>query len=114
MHGAVGPQGHGLAGVAVVSAIATAQDPAASAKEIKDAVNYIQTATWPVPQSQTALAQKALHSDLKDIIKQIFEKTRSDGRVVQQITNTVVQNDSANATLALSCSPISKHPTLSS
>lgn len=106
LHGAVGPNGHSLAGVAVVSAIATSQDPETSAKDLLHIVDGIQSAPWP-PAQQMQLAGNSLQGEVEGLMRQLFEKTRTDGRVVQQITNTVVQNDSANATLALSCSPIS-------
>jgi len=99
LHGSVAPSGRRLDGVAVISAIIGSPDPRSRSRELREIID----AARSLSPSRAPMTVDAIRAALP----KLFEQTRSHGAVVQQITNTVVQNDSANITLALGASPIS-------
>lgn len=78
-----------MAGIAVVSAIATAEDPQTSTQALCKSIDAAQISMWPFAQPSALVVGSDLASTMGDVVRQLFEKTRTDGRVVQQITNTV-------------------------
>lgn len=99
LHGATAPSGRRLDGVAVISAIIGSPDPRSRARELREIVDAAQALS-------PSLAPTTIDT-IRTALPKLFEQTRSHGAVVQQITNTVVQTDSANMTIALGASPIS-------
>ena len=99
LHGTTAPSGRRLDGVAVISAIIGSPDPRSRARELRDIVDAAQRLSPADAPTSVDTIRAAL--------PKLFEQTRSHGAVVQQITNTVVQTDSANMTIALGASPIS-------
>ncbi|KZV80506.1 thiamine biosynthetic bifunctional enzyme Thi4 [Exidia glandulosa HHB12029] len=96
-----GPSLRGLDGVAVVSDIVASTTPFDASKQLYNltsaALTSFSARSAPTPFSTEALLQRAVAA---------FALIRKHGPLVHQITNTVVQNQSANATLALGASPI--------
>ncbi|KAJ3324061.1 hypothetical protein HDV06_000602 [Boothiomyces sp. JEL0866] len=97
IHHSHGSDGRKLQGVAVVSDIVASENVTVKVKELKDAIsrgysNPVPTDIYP--------------DELKLKIAKVFEKLRSTSPLVHHITNFVVMNDTANATLALGGSPI--------
>ncbi|KAJ3276554.1 hypothetical protein HDV01_004087 [Terramyces sp. JEL0728] len=93
-HGAEGRKLHGLA---IVSDIVGAEKVAEKVKSLKEAIarGYV-----------NELPKCVFPDDIKLKVAQTFEKLRSTLPLVHHITNFVVMNDTANATLALGGSPI--------
>jgi thiamine-phosphate diphosphorylase/hydroxyethylthiazole kinase len=102
LHGCVSAGGKPITGVAVVSAIVCAENPRKAAELLVAAVrrhhsrvsSYIKR-LWEAGEAEGMLAM-------------IWRTTVQEGGVIQNVTNTVVQNDCANVCLALKCSPISR------
>ncbi|KAJ3259828.1 hypothetical protein HK103_001719 [Boothiomyces macroporosus] len=92
-----GSDGRKLEGVAVVSDIVAAENVPEKVAELKQAIarGFINT----VPAS-------IYPDELKLKVAQVFDKLRATSPLVHHITNFVVMNDTANATLALGGSPI--------
>ncbi|KAH8918815.1 thiamine biosynthetic bifunctional enzyme [Atractiella rhizophila] len=103
MHGTVGTNtGRCLDGIAVISAIVSSIEPREASKRLSEEVDAFKTSHKDFCATREV---QSIDSILK-VAGNLFEKMRQSPKVVQQITNTVVQNDSANLTLALSSSPI--------
>ncbi|KAH7888813.1 Hydroxyethylthiazole kinase family-domain-containing protein [Phlebopus sp. FC_14] len=99
LHGSVSTSGHQLDGVAVVSDIVASLDPLASARALRQAFT-----AWSIGQAGTpnTYAVDSIKAGVVDLLRAI----RESRPLVHQITNVVVTNQSANATLALGASPI--------
>ncbi|CAK9782890.1 putative thiamine biosynthetic bifunctional enzyme [Cutaneotrichosporon oleaginosum] len=107
LHGSVGASGKALDGVAIISAIVASRAPKEKAAELRGIVDAFKasrknagpdTAVFPAPRhSAKELIQNAA---------ELFAVVRDTTPLVHQITNAVVINDSANATLAIGASPI--------
>ncbi|BEI81024.1 hypothetical protein CcaverHIS002_0201840 [Cutaneotrichosporon cavernicola] len=107
LHGSVGASGKALDGVAVISAIVASQTPKEKAAELRAITDAFkasregtnsETAVFPAPQRGAEELIKAA--------AELFAVVRDTTPLVHQITNAVVINDSANATLAIGASPI--------
>jgi len=98
LHGTVSTTGHALDGIAVVSDIMNSVDPLASARSLSNTIRAFKSYSVLSPE-HTAESIKTSVSSLLGIIKSLKP-------LVHQITNIVVTNQSANATLALGASPI--------
>ncbi|KAL4078514.1 Hydroxyethylthiazole kinase family-domain-containing protein [Scleroderma yunnanense] len=104
LHGSVSPSGHKLDGIAVVSEIVASRDPYNSTRTLREiytdfsALLEQQGIPRPAP-TYTADSIKAGVIDLMRVV-------RETNPLIHQITNVVVTNQSANATLALGGSPI--------
>ncbi|KAI9288545.1 Hydroxyethylthiazole kinase family-domain-containing protein [Umbelopsis sp. AD052] len=100
--------GRHLDGVAVVSAIMSSTEPEQTCKDFAGVVRHYVSKCI---KSGTVTQE---HSDTKEIIENIIKLVptiRQKGPLVHHITNNVVINDNANATLALGASPImATHP----
>lgn len=103
MHGirSSGPSLRGLDGVAVVSDIVASNTPFDAAKRLSTAVRAVLT----LPKPDASLASVTADTLLQRAVS-AFALIRKHTPLVHQITNTVVQNQSANATLALGASPL--------
>ncbi|CAH7686192.1 Hydroxyethylthiazole kinase family-domain-containing protein [Phakopsora pachyrhizi] len=91
-----------VVGVAVISAIMSSPTPKQAAGELRQIISSFAESLSTVqelPSSQTFM---------NDLIIHAYEKHRrtDSPRLIHHITNTVVQNDCANLTLALGCSPL--------
>lgn len=102
LHGSVSASGKSISGVAVVSAIASSKDPRQAAKELVTAVGR----HHQLRSQEYKISFPDKHT-LSENIRILFQTTCSKGGVIQNVTNTVVQNDCANVCLALKSSPIS-------
>jgi thiamine-phosphate diphosphorylase/hydroxyethylthiazole kinase len=107
LHGAVGASGKALDGVAVISAIVASDTPKEKAAELRAITDAFKasraragpaTAVFPAPQRSA--------EELVAAAAELFAVVRDTTPLVHQITNAVVINDSANATLAIGASPI--------
>jgi len=125
LHGAVSSTGHALDGVAIVSDIIGSSDPSVSARKLAVVIRAFKSSSalapgaglFPVPAFKyTAESIKTSVSSLLTTIKTMnplvhqvnIPETVHFASIanIQQITKTVVTNQSANATLALGASPI--------
>ncbi|KAK4199033.1 putative thiamine biosynthetic bifunctional enzyme [Triangularia verruculosa] len=89
-----------LDGVAVVSAIMSADDPKEASKELLELVN-----SWPKYRGDSLIhcrAQRGVLEVVPDIIKRVHETKP----LTHNMTNLVVQNFAANVALAVGGSPI--------
>lgn len=101
-------KGNALDGVAVISAIVSASDPEAAARQLSAQVTSFKRAhsfamppfTPFAPSGSGALAQ------MLETVGELLHTVRKTTPLVHQITNSVVVNDSANVTLAVGASPI--------
>lgn len=88
-------------GIAVISAIAASTDPKKAAQALLAEFNN--RPSYPLPSTPTSLSQPLL----LDACKNLLTALRSGSSpLIHHITNTVVQNDCANLTLAFGASPI--------
>ncbi|KAF9227454.1 thiamine biosynthetic bifunctional enzyme [Gyrodon lividus] len=102
LHGSVSATGHRLDGVAVVSDIIASMEPLRSAQTLKDAYMSWSTATNTRAVPLTRYTADSIKAGVVDLMQAIKETNP----LIHQITNVVVTNQSANATLALGASPI--------
>ncbi|KAF9244868.1 Hydroxyethylthiazole kinase family-domain-containing protein [Melanogaster broomeanus] len=102
LHGSVSTTGHRLDGVAVVSDIVASPEPLRSAQILKNAYMTWLTATDNQAVALSAYTAESIRAGVADLMRAIKETSP----LVHQITNVVVTNQSANATLALGASPI--------
>ncbi|EKM54330.1 uncharacterized protein PHACADRAFT_123292 [Phanerochaete carnosa HHB-10118-sp] len=103
--GSVSPTGHQLDGVAVVSDIMASQDPYASSKRLSDAIKaFYRSPLRTFSQGLSTAPYKV--EGIKTAVGSILRSVKQFSPLVHQITNNVVTNQSANATLALGASPI--------
>ncbi|PLW53741.1 hypothetical protein PCANC_04437 [Puccinia coronata f. sp. avenae] len=90
-------------GVAVVSAIMSAPNPFLATSKLLQMIQefkyWLRTLEEPLAHTDVVLDM-----ELKVYMTQFFEKSSTP--LIHHITNTVVQNDCANLTLAYGCSPI--------
>ncbi|KZP17960.1 TMP-TENI-domain-containing protein [Athelia psychrophila] len=102
LHGSVSTSGRALDGIAVVSDIVGSKDPLDASRRLCDIFREFRNAL------PTSVASH--HPYTPDYIKasasRLLEDLKLINPLVQQITNIVVANQSANATLALGASPI--------
>lgn len=87
-----------LAGVAVVSAIMASPTPEITSRELRNQINT----TFAIATAHPALSAEHILQSALDLIKSIPTHTP----LVHHITNSVVQDFSANVTLAIGASPI--------
>jgi thiamine-phosphate diphosphorylase/hydroxyethylthiazole kinase len=92
-----GSAGRCISGVAVVSDIIAATDVPAQTKKLREAVSR------GVSVTMNRLVQP---NDVTQKVSSLLQLLRSKTPLVHHITNFVVMNDSANATLAIGASPI--------
>lgn len=71
-----------ISGVAVVSAIASAEDPSAAAESLSKAVALHRRQSSQYRESRT-------ENELKTAISNLFKQVRSQGGLIQNVTNTV-------------------------
>ncbi|KAI0645367.1 Hydroxyethylthiazole kinase [Trametes meyenii] len=103
LHGSVSSSGRPLDGLAVVSDIVASTDPLSAAQRIAIIVKAFKAVFSPTfSLSPSPYAVDAF----KDSIGELLLAVKKFSPLVHQITNTVVTTQSANATLALSASPI--------
>ncbi|KIJ18858.1 hypothetical protein PAXINDRAFT_70332 [Paxillus involutus ATCC 200175] len=102
LHGSVSTTGHRLDGVAVVSEIVASLEPLKSAQVLKDVYVSWSTATNTQAVPVTPYTVESIRAGVVDLMGVIREASP----LIHQITNVVVTNQSANATLALGASPI--------
>ncbi|KAH9948563.1 Hydroxyethylthiazole kinase [Amylocystis lapponica] len=103
LHGAVSPAGRTLDGVAVVSGIVASPDPRRAAQTLAGLVRASKAAG---PRMRFAAAPGCTADGLRAQAGALLAAVRAFSPLVHQITNNVVTNQSANATLALGASPI--------
>ncbi|OSX66223.1 hypothetical protein POSPLADRAFT_1132039 [Postia placenta MAD-698-R-SB12] len=103
LYGAVRPSGLGLDGLAVVSDIVASHEPEAAARKLATVVHAFKST---IPHIFSLSQHPYTSQYIKENAAQLFPAIRRHGPLVQQITNTVVTTQSANATLALGASPI--------
>ncbi|KAF8552510.1 Hydroxyethylthiazole kinase [Imleria badia] len=102
LHGSVSTTGHRLDGVAVVSEIVASPEPSKSARKLREAYR-----SWSNPTRQLGEASPSYTTDtIKDGVVNLLRVIKETKPLIHQITNIVVANQSANATLALGASPI--------
>ncbi|KAI9463739.1 Hydroxyethylthiazole kinase family-domain-containing protein [Boletus coccyginus] len=102
LHGSVSTTGHGLDGVAVVSEIVASPEPSKSARKLREAYR-----SWSNPIKQLGEVLPSYTADsIKDGVVDLLRIIKETKPLIHQITNIVVANQSANATLALGASPI--------
>ncbi|KAH8083795.1 Hydroxyethylthiazole kinase [Cristinia sonorae] len=110
LHGSVSKSGRALDGVAVVSDIVASTDPRAASARISSTVNAFKTRQQPSGHqfSMTNPVTERPHNPetLKELVGETLTFIKKFSPLVHQITNNVVTNQSANATLALGASPI--------
>ncbi|KZT71053.1 HK-domain-containing protein [Daedalea quercina L-15889] len=103
LHGSVSTTGHALDGLAVVSDIVASPEPKLAAEKLA----FIVRAFKSGPPSSSSLPDARYTAEwIKEQVASLVPAVRKHGPLVHQITNTVVANQSANATLALGASPI--------
>jgi thiamine-phosphate diphosphorylase/hydroxyethylthiazole kinase len=93
----------GAAGIAVVSAIVTADDVCQAACSLVQLVNKYVSKTGDAPQQQ--LSSQTLQGRIGAILQVVKDKKA----LIHHITNLVVTNLTANATLAVGASPVMAH-----
>ncbi|KAL7410375.1 putative thiamine biosynthetic bifunctional enzyme [Mrakia frigida] len=89
-----------LSGVAIISEIVGAQDPTPICQKLQKIIKSYRTGSSSQPKE--VRTKENIASGVADLLSVL----RKEGPVVNQLTNVVVANDSANATLALGASPI--------
>ncbi|KAG6337093.1 hypothetical protein ID866_2004 [Astraeus odoratus] len=99
LHGSMSLTGHSLDGIAVVSEIATSRNPYHTARALRDGYTI-----WSDIMERRENTY-SVDSILKGVIG-LMGVIRETNPLIHQITNVVVTNQSANATLALGASPI--------
>jgi len=88
--------------VAVVSEIASSREPSISANKLKEIYR-----SWSSPIKQSDEILPSYTTDIiKDRVADLLYVVKETKPLIHQITNIVVANQSANATLALGASPI--------
>lgn len=118
LHGSVSTTGHALDGVAIVSDIVGSTDPLNSSRRLCDILRSFKNVAPPV----SALHQPYTPEFIKASVSRLLEDLKLVNPLVHQVrlaltalcliiyvlqlTNIVVANQSANATLALGASPI--------
>ncbi|KAF9526525.1 thiamine biosynthetic bifunctional enzyme Thi4 [Crepidotus variabilis] len=101
LYGAVSATNHKLDGIAVVSDIIASKEPLNAAKALKTILSGFQS------RGITSMPTRSLTPEiLLDGVSHLMEEIRKKVPLVHQITNTVVQTQSANVTLAIGASPI--------
>lgn len=108
LHGSVGPvSGKALDGVAVISAIVASTSPKAKAEELRAITDSFKRAReGGTPNTGIFLPPARSAEEFVKAAADLFAVVRDTTPLVHQITNGVVINDSANATLAIGASPI--------
>ncbi|KAL1408541.1 thiamine biosynthetic bifunctional enzyme [Vanrija albida] len=109
LHGAVSPVHRvALDGVAVISAIVSSADPRAAAAGLRAQVDSFKRARAAAnPQAVFSGPRAAREpAQLVEQAAALMAVVRGNTPLVHQLTNNVVINDSANATLAVGASPI--------
>lgn len=103
LHGSISPSGHKLDGIAVVSEIVASREPYKISGTLRDTF-----AAWNAyTMKQEAKPSVAYTTEnVKSGVADLMHVIRTTNPLIHQITNVVVTNQSANATLALGASPI--------
>lgn len=103
LHGSMSPSGHKLDGIAVVSEIVASREPHAISRTLRETY----TAWDACIAGQKAKPSTAYTAEnVKAGVANLMSIIRKTNPLIHQITNVVVTNQSANATLALGASPI--------
>jgi len=111
LHGAVSPSGKHVNGVAVISEIMGSPSPENQAQQLSTFIRSFSNSGAPVyivsSPSLNTTTPGAQPLDAVEKAAKLLDAIRSKRTpLVHQITNNVVMNQSANATLALGASPI--------
>lgn len=93
----------GLDGIALVSAIVSAEDPEDAAKNLLRLIKTPPPFETPFPQD---MSQIDINIILDEIVPSIIAKIASENPLSHNMTNLVVQNFAANVALAIGASPI--------
>ncbi|TFY68790.1 hypothetical protein EVJ58_g794 [Rhodofomes roseus] len=103
LHGSVSVTGHALDGLAIVSDIVGSPEPKLAAGKLASVVRAFKAHS---PSSFSLPGAQYAPESIKAQVGSLVSAVRKHSPLVHQITNTVVTNQSANATLALGASPI--------
>ncbi|KAH9935372.1 Hydroxyethylthiazole kinase [Fomitopsis serialis] len=103
LHGSVSVTGSALDGLAVVSDIVASPEPKVAAEKLASIVRAFKGYS---PSSFSLPSPRYTPEFVKTQAAALVSAVRKHSPLVHQITNTVVTNQSANATLALGASPI--------
>ncbi|KAK4686500.1 thiamine-phosphate diphosphorylase / hydroxyethylthiazole kinase, partial [Tremellales sp. Uapishka_1] len=108
LHGSLGPNSKNhLDGIAIISDIVSSTTPTAAARDLRNVVDSFKRARRTTPYPDKFFAEHtAGAADYWSRIGDLMNIVREETPLVHQITNNVVINDSANATLAVGASPI--------
>ncbi|KAG1742928.1 Hydroxyethylthiazole kinase family-domain-containing protein [Suillus lakei] len=102
LHGSVSTSGHRLDGIAVVSDIVASSEPRSAAQRLRASLD-----AWVHHfDVQSRVPQVYSVETIKNGVVELMQVIRDKSPLIHQITNVVVTNQSANATLALGASPI--------
>ncbi|KAI6046175.1 Hydroxyethylthiazole kinase family-domain-containing protein [Pisolithus marmoratus] len=103
LHGSISPSGHKLDGIAVVSEIVASRDPYETSRTLRE--TYAAWYTF-IAEQQAKPSIVYTADNVKTGVANLMGVIRATTPLIHQITNVVVTNQSANATLALGASPI--------
>ncbi|KAG8904491.1 hypothetical protein FRB99_001667 [Tulasnella sp. 403] len=110
LHGAVSPNGKHVDGIAVISEIVAAPDPKAAAGHLREILRSFFNAGTSGPSPPLLIPTQATPGITPETLRtasgDLLAVVRKYAPMVHQLTNDVVVNQSANATLALGASPI--------
>lgn len=107
LHGSVSPNNKKhLDGVAVISAIVGSEEPKARAKELRQIVDDFVGSRKEAGRIFRGPTVEDEGGALIRLAAELMAVVRDNTPLIHQITNNVVVNDSANATLAVGASPI--------
>ncbi|EGO25805.1 hypothetical protein SERLADRAFT_348122 [Serpula lacrymans var. lacrymans S7.9] len=106
LHGSVSTTGHVLDGIAVVSDIVASTTPFHAAQNLSSILGaFNRNITLRVDQRYDATSSHIIDK-IKNGVCNLMQTIKKTSPLIHQITNVVVTNQSANATLALGASPI--------
>lgn len=103
LHGSMSPSGHKLDGIAVVSEIVASHGPYAISRTLRETYT-----TWDACTAEQKAKPSIAYTaeNTKAGVANLMGIIQTTNPLIHQITNVVVTNQSANATLALGASPI--------
>ncbi|KAG8936288.1 hypothetical protein FRC02_003225 [Tulasnella sp. 418] len=109
LHGSVSPTGKHVDGAAVISEIVSSTDPETSARKLRlilDSFLKSGPSTYITSSPDSLALTPAGSNEFVERASKLLDKVKDITPMIHQITNNVVTNQSANATLALGASPI--------
>ncbi|WVQ84483.1 hydroxyethylthiazole kinase [Cryptococcus sp. DSM 104549] len=121
LHASIAPESRrALSGVAIISDIVASRTPKEAAQDLRVVVDSFKRAKSQAADPMTVFGSTTLRqlgegqkgvAQLLEGVVELVDVVRRETPMVHQMTNNVVINDSANATLAVGASPImSTHP----